>query len=356
MLISSSVLNHLNDEYKRLAAEFDRQALLAQQGAALNDQPSDAASRSNSVKNEVVEDADAEGCQSFDTCERIEYTIDIYQEPHHTPTSFSLPGPSPSLSSSGSSRDDTSTSPLSPTVSESDSWKDAAVRIHPTPRYSHCIDNIISYKSLTSLPSKSVCSVYRDGQQDSAHEETTDVVISRSDDDQFLYTSILIPNFWKVIVDSPNPTEYTIFQDIVEVGSDSANSTIYSAVYRFKFSSPPTPPTPPSLQLTLPPGPSLSFDVSSWAEASFSDCFASPYESPLSTTSSVFSDASFASGVHTPSYEMESDPFATAFTNFMDLEGGDLHDVTPAVLSYPSYTYLKDTPSFLDTINNITSQ
>ncbi|KAK0488209.1 hypothetical protein EDD18DRAFT_1110570 [Armillaria luteobubalina] len=48
------------------------------------------------------------------------------------------------------------------------------------------------------------------------------------------YTTPLVPGYWKTIHESFDPTEYTIFQDIVD--TSHASGTLYSVMFKFSYS------------------------------------------------------------------------------------------------------------------------
>ncbi|KAJ7191375.1 hypothetical protein GGX14DRAFT_407176 [Mycena pura] len=75
----------------------------------------------------------------------------------------------------------------------------------------------------------------------------------------FVYSTWLVPRYWQVILDSPDPTRFTIIQEVVK--DDSAASVLFAATYKFKFgfSSPAfSHPSPASSSLGL-----YKFDVDS---------------------------------------------------------------------------------------------
>ncbi|KAJ7230130.1 hypothetical protein GGX14DRAFT_410032 [Mycena pura] len=75
----------------------------------------------------------------------------------------------------------------------------------------------------------------------------------------FVYSTRLVPRYWQVILDSPDPTRFTIFQEVVK--DDGAASVLFAATYKFKFGfSSPTfsHPSPTSSALGL-----YEFDVDS---------------------------------------------------------------------------------------------
>jgi hypothetical protein len=277
--------------------------------------------------------------------------IDLIQEYWHAPTDVAIAVPS-SVVLSVPSTIDASTPPLSPTQSHStvssDSITDEDGVVHPAgPRLIHAIDPTIGCTSHLSRPATSVFFVFKNGEEAPVHSETTEMEITpRGEEGGFLYSTTLVPQFWHIIRDAADPTQFTIVQDIREVEAPSA--VIYSSEYYFKFAAAPLalPPAPavlapapaPQTQMRLdipvaPPALSLT-DVSSWASAcSLTDGFGSPFVSPLSTTSSVFSDASFGGALHTPIYENEADPFSQAFSTFLDLDGAAQAGSTPMELA-----------------------
>ncbi|KAF7304490.1 TEA domain-containing protein [Mycena chlorophos] len=52
----------------------------------------------------------------------------------------------------------------------------------------------------------------------------------------YYYSARIVPRYWPVIVDSPDPTRFTIFQEIAQ--DDSAALVIFTARYRFRYPAP----------------------------------------------------------------------------------------------------------------------
>jgi transcriptional enhancer factor len=48
----------------------------------------------------------------------------------------------------------------------------------------------------------------------------------------FLYSTKLVPKYWDVIVNSPDPTRFTIFHDVVK---QESSRTVFSATYKFRY-------------------------------------------------------------------------------------------------------------------------
>ncbi|KAJ7063867.1 hypothetical protein C8F01DRAFT_1129648 [Mycena amicta] len=49
----------------------------------------------------------------------------------------------------------------------------------------------------------------------------------------YYYSAKIVPCYWSVILESPDPTRFTIFQEIVK--DDSAASLLFTATYRFRY-------------------------------------------------------------------------------------------------------------------------
>ncbi|KAJ7101810.1 hypothetical protein C8R44DRAFT_887989 [Mycena epipterygia] len=69
------------------------------------------------------------------------------------------------------------------------------------------------------------------------HAETVPLVPLAHEDPGvlgFLYSTRLVPNYWKVILDSPDPTRFTILQEVIKDDSDSP-SIVFFAIYHFCY-------------------------------------------------------------------------------------------------------------------------
>ncbi|KAF7341714.1 TEA domain-containing protein [Mycena sanguinolenta] len=49
---------------------------------------------------------------------------------------------------------------------------------------------------------------------------------------RFLYSAQLVPKYWKVILDSPDPTRFTIFQEVYKA---ETSAVLFSATYKFSY-------------------------------------------------------------------------------------------------------------------------
>ncbi|KAJ6615771.1 hypothetical protein B0H10DRAFT_47716 [Mycena sp. CBHHK59/15] len=78
------------------------------------------------------------------------------------------------------------------------------------------------------------------------HDETAPLVLLMDpipQDSGFLYSTTLVPEYWKIISRSPDPTRFTILQEVAE----NDNSIVFSATYKFSYPSRNSPTSSPSL-------------------------------------------------------------------------------------------------------------
>ncbi|KAJ7217594.1 hypothetical protein C8J57DRAFT_1016058, partial [Mycena rebaudengoi] len=69
------------------------------------------------------------------------------------------------------------------------------------------------------------------------HAETAPLVLVMDGAPQesgFLYSTAVVPEYWKIISESPDPTRFTIFQEVV---NDKNSAIIFSATYNFRYPS-----------------------------------------------------------------------------------------------------------------------
>jgi transcriptional enhancer factor len=74
--------------------------------------------------------------------------------------------------------------------------------------------------------------VYQDQSALTAVDDTSSTVPGRT-----LYTCDLVPNYWNMICNSSDPTEFIIEHNIVRGSSDSSDTsgTLFSAIYKFRY-------------------------------------------------------------------------------------------------------------------------
>ncbi|KAK7056160.1 TEA domain-containing protein [Favolaschia claudopus] len=115
-------------------------------------------------------------------------------------------------------------------------WLEGRDGIHVSgrPRCLDAINPTVTFMSRSSVIAESRFTVYSVDDR-IVHEETTslspvpDVAVEGC-----LYSTSLVPQYWKVISDSQDPTQFTIYQEVVKTD----NSTIvFSATYRFSYRS-----------------------------------------------------------------------------------------------------------------------
>ncbi|KAF8187969.1 hypothetical protein K438DRAFT_1834454 [Mycena galopus ATCC 62051] len=116
------------------------------------------------------------------------------------------------------------------------SWSDDGDVIHASdhPRRLKSINPTISFTAPEPIVAHSRFTVYSEDLI--LHAETVPLgllVDGGYPPSGFLYTTQLIPKYWKAIVDSPDPTRFTIFHEVLK----AENSFIlFSATYKFSYS------------------------------------------------------------------------------------------------------------------------
>ncbi|KAF7310133.1 TEA domain-containing protein [Mycena indigotica] len=109
--------------------------------------------------------------------------------------------------------------------------------LHPRPIAS--IDSLSAFTSAAPLSAHSRFTVLSESAGLALHAETVPLeLISDTTSDVlfapvYRYGARIVPRYWNVIVQSPDPTRFTIFQEIVK--DDSAASVLFTATYRFRY-------------------------------------------------------------------------------------------------------------------------
>ncbi|KAJ7803387.1 hypothetical protein B0H13DRAFT_2493948 [Mycena leptocephala] len=120
--------------------------------------------------------------------------------------------------------------------SSSSAWSDAGdvVRASEHPRPLESINPTICFTSTSSMVAHSRFTVYSEDLI--LHAETVPLLPLEAQAPQtsgVLYSTLLVPKYWKVILDSPDPTRFTIFQEVLK---ENNSTIIFSATYKFKYS------------------------------------------------------------------------------------------------------------------------
>ncbi|KAG2124619.1 hypothetical protein DEU56DRAFT_893061 [Suillus clintonianus] len=128
----------------------------------------------------------------------------------------------------------------------------AATAFHPSsnaPRRMRDIDPTVTFVSPSVIIGKSSYIILLDGAP--IHSEDTKLEcigpyftnsINPSDGGPLLYSTALVPKYWEILCKSPDPTIYTIIQDVYHpapLGSSSGRPRpilIFSAEYHFRYS------------------------------------------------------------------------------------------------------------------------
>jgi hypothetical protein len=170
---------------------------------------------------------------------------------------------------------------------------------------------VVTLSSPSVLPPQASFSVFLDGGRSAVHTEVVPLVCCATplQGCEWMYTTTLVPGYWKTLRSSTDPSRYTIVQDIVPVGcSDGAgifptastsdsNDTglVFSVVFRFSHTNPITPPTIPSHFLKQPA------EFNTKPSRSYSDSTTSTL-SPLSSPTSLHLPSPAVYDIDTPDH------------------------------------------------------
>ncbi|KAF7375378.1 TEA domain-containing protein [Mycena sanguinolenta] len=114
-------------------------------------------------------------------------------------------------------------------------WSDDGDIVHASdhPRRLKSINPTVSFTAPSPIVAHSRFTVYSEDLI--LHAESVPLGLMMDQPHQrlgFLYSSQLVPKYWKVIVDSPDPTRFTIFQEVY--GTESS-ALLFSATYKFCY-------------------------------------------------------------------------------------------------------------------------
>ncbi|KAJ7737100.1 hypothetical protein B0H16DRAFT_108442 [Mycena metata] len=121
-------------------------------------------------------------------------------------------------------------------------WSDTGdvVRASNHPRRLESINPTVSFTSPTRILAHSRFTVYSESLI--LHAENVPLVPLVNDGTEaagILYSTDLVPKYWRIILDSPDPTRFTIFQEVVK---EENSAILFSATYKFSY--PPANPCP----------------------------------------------------------------------------------------------------------------
>jgi len=114
------------------------------------------------------------------------------------------------------------------------------VRANDYPRHLRDIDPTITFLSHSLSNARSYFTVHVEDRLMFSESTTLELVDpSTSNVDGVLYKTLLVPGFWDTISQSPDASQYTIIQRVVQdpCPSSSPPSTVFSAVYKFLYQS-----------------------------------------------------------------------------------------------------------------------
>ncbi|KAJ7643445.1 hypothetical protein DFH06DRAFT_1213233 [Mycena polygramma] len=114
-------------------------------------------------------------------------------------------------------------------------WSDTGDVIHAAdyPRRLQDINPTVSFTSAMPTIAHSRFTVYSEDLI--LHAETVPLVLQMDRIPQssgFLYSTRLIPKYWQTILDSPDPIQFTIFQEVLK---EDDLSVLFSATYKFSY-------------------------------------------------------------------------------------------------------------------------
>lgn len=147
-----------------------------------------------------------------------------------------------------------SAGPSSSHSEEEHLWKERGFQISrasPFPRHLHDIDSTITLLSKSTTSARSFFTVYSG--EDVVYSEVTSLKplgpppgdFDFDNSSSCLYSTTLVPGFWRSLVQSPDPTQYTIVQRVVQDSSASSPPcTLFSAMFKFTYVSCPYISTP----------------------------------------------------------------------------------------------------------------
>ncbi|KAJ7622221.1 hypothetical protein FB45DRAFT_1006225 [Roridomyces roridus] len=112
-------------------------------------------------------------------------------------------------------------------------WSDDGdvIRASAHPRRLHEINPTVSFTSRTPLIAHSQFTVYSEDLI--LHAESVALeLVGKQADGSFIYSTVLVPQYWPTILNSPDPSRFTIFHEVIR---DSDASLVFSATYKFSY-------------------------------------------------------------------------------------------------------------------------
>ncbi|KAJ6488887.1 hypothetical protein C8R45DRAFT_248795 [Mycena sanguinolenta] len=117
-------------------------------------------------------------------------------------------------------------------------WSNDGDIIHPSdhPRPLKSIKPTISFTAPSPIIANSRFTVYSEDLILHAETVPLGLVLDQPHHRSgFLYSAQLVPKYWKVILDSPDPTRFTIFQEVYKTEN---SAILFSAAYKFNYRHP----------------------------------------------------------------------------------------------------------------------
>ncbi|KAJ7458592.1 hypothetical protein FB451DRAFT_581819 [Mycena latifolia] len=114
-------------------------------------------------------------------------------------------------------------------------WSESGDVVHASdrPRRLRSINPTVAFTSQSPVTAQSRFTVYSEDMV--LHTETSPLAPVMDPAPRvsgFLYSTTLVPEYWKVISESPDPTRFTIYQQIVK---DDNGAVVFSATYKFSY-------------------------------------------------------------------------------------------------------------------------
>ncbi|KAJ7868699.1 hypothetical protein B0H13DRAFT_2670208 [Mycena leptocephala] len=124
--------------------------------------------------------------------------------------------------------------PVEPYESSPQPWSESGNVIHVSryPRRLSCVDPTVTFTAPSPIPAQSWFTLYtNDGP---VHTESGVLAaIHLPNPGVFLHSTVLVPSFWKNIVESPDPTSYMISHQVTKIDDCVV---LFSATYAFRYS------------------------------------------------------------------------------------------------------------------------
>ncbi|KAJ7856423.1 hypothetical protein B0H13DRAFT_2078861, partial [Mycena leptocephala] len=123
--------------------------------------------------------------------------------------------------------------PVEPYESSPQPWSESENVIHVSryPRRLSCVDPTVTFTAPSPIPAQSWFTVYTNNGP--VHSESGLLAaIHFPNPGMVLHSAVLVPSFWKNIVESPDPTCYMISHQVTKIDDCVV---LFSATYAFRY-------------------------------------------------------------------------------------------------------------------------